>query len=536
MIRVMIVEDDVFYRRSFRSMLDWESLGFVVCGECMHGKDALQRMTEAAPDIVFTDISMPTMNGIELIRTLKREYPRVRIIVLSSFDDFDFVKEAMKLGADDYLLKHELGHSMDSLLRVLEELKAKMTDASEELFDHAEARQLILDALMNRIVIGRMRDRQEIERHLRRLTVYFPFERYMLAVIVARRARAIVDVESAGRAEWQADAAEALLFRQAVLDMGDRPASSQRLSFLMDDSTGVCLFNLKGVFSQSRMQEAVSAEIRALFGSGMELCVGVSGLGEGIASLPESYNQAHAAAGQGLLYARQALTLHTGLADQGLPNELLEQLNKLEAVLDQDEEEAAEAWSRRLAEIVYAARLTVPGLEEVCELLNRSLKQWTERRQIKLESITRYGRIPADLLALSESKEVLAAYLSGCLKRALALDKLVPQTGNPRVRQAVEFIGSHYPDPIGLREVSRALDISENYLSNLFKQETGRHFVDYLNEVRLHHAKRLAAVGNLKVSQIARQCGFLSDAYFCRLFKEKTGMSPTEYRRKVSQG
>lgn len=533
MIRVMIVEDDSLFRRNITSMLNWESLGFVVCGECVHGRDALKRMAEYAPNVVFTDISMPQMNGIELIRALKKDYPSVRIIVLSSFDDFEFVKEAMKLGADDYILKHELGHSMEQLLKVLEETKVNISDtASERLLGDEEARQIILDALMNRILSGRIHDKNEIEQHLRRLVVYFRFDRYMLAVVTWRQATAVTDMETEARSEGQTGLTEAGRFRQAVLGMGDRPASSQRLTFLVDDRTGVCIFNVKGMFSQSRIHEAVHAACRELFGGGLELSVGVSGMFEDVAALPLSYRQAQAAGGQGFLYARQALAFHTGAPERGMPKELPTHVNTMRDVMEQADEAAAEAWAEKLADIVYGARMSVAGLEELCDSLNGHFRHWAGAKNIKMEEITRHGRIRPELLAVSDSKEVFAAYLSGCFKRAFSVDKWMPQTTNPRVRQAIEYISVHYREPIGLREVSRVLDITENYLSNLFKQETGWRFVEYLNEVRLHHAKRLVANGNLKVYQIARQCGFHSTAYFCRIFKEKTGMSLTMHRKK----
>ncbi len=537
MTRVMIVEDDVLFRRTIRSMLNWESLGFSVCGECVHGKDALSHMAEYVPDIVLTDISMPQMNGIELIRALKLDYPMVRIIVLSSYDDFDFVKEAMKLGADDYILKHDLSHSMDQFLRVLEETKAKITDsASEGLLGRTSEKQLILDAFMNRILNGRVRDKKEIEQQLRRLMVYFPFDRYMLAVIAAREALAVMNVESGERAEWQTGDPEVKRFRQAVLDLMDSPASSRRLAFLADDQMGVCIFNVKNIFSQSRMHETVRSALMGLFNSGLNLCIGVSGLFEDVLQLPESYRQACLAAEHGVLYAKQALTFHGDLTDRGLPEGLLSHLNEMRVILGKEDGKAAEAWVQKLTGAVYTARITPSRLKEVCGHVNREFESWAKKQGLEMEDITHSGRIPCELLAVSGSSEVFASYLTGCFERAFSIDKLTPQTANPRIRQAVEYIDSHYREQIGLREVSQALEISENYLSNLFKQETGWHFVEYLNEVRLHRAKRLVANGNLKVYEIARQCGFHSVAYFCRLFKEKTGMSLTKHRKKEAEG
>lgn len=108
MFKAMIVEDDQLYRYEIRNFIDWEKNGYTIIGEAMNGKHALQLIEQEVPDVVFTDISMPGMNGISLIREMRRSYPYIKIVVLSSYDDFCFVKDAMKLGAIDYILKHEM--------------------------------------------------------------------------------------------------------------------------------------------------------------------------------------------------------------------------------------------------------------------------------------------------------------------------------------------------------------------------------------------------------------------------------------------
>jgi len=118
MQNVMIVEDDVMYRYAIRSSLDWEKEGFRICSEAINGKHALAMLENCRPDIVITDIDMPEMNGIDLIGELRRTEPDIPIIVLSAYDDFHFVKEALKSGARDYLLKHELeSEQLANLLR-----------------------------------------------------------------------------------------------------------------------------------------------------------------------------------------------------------------------------------------------------------------------------------------------------------------------------------------------------------------------------------------------------------------------------------
>ncbi|MFC4302312.1 response regulator transcription factor [Cohnella boryungensis] len=134
MQQVMIVEDDVMYRYAIRSSMEWEKEGFRICGEAINGKHALDLLQDCRPDIVLTDINMPEMNGIDLIVELRQKHPLIQIVVLSSYDDFHFVKQALKSGAQDYLLKHELDSS--ELAGVMKRLK----DSSDAAQTGAEER------------------------------------------------------------------------------------------------------------------------------------------------------------------------------------------------------------------------------------------------------------------------------------------------------------------------------------------------------------------------------------------------------------
>ena len=118
MHRVLIVDDDMIVRMYLRDIIRWESYGFTVIGLARDGEEALEIVHREQPDVILTDISMPRMNGIELIAHLRRENYDGVIDVLSCHDDFELVKSAMQRGADDYLLKNYL-HLILVLLQLL---------------------------------------------------------------------------------------------------------------------------------------------------------------------------------------------------------------------------------------------------------------------------------------------------------------------------------------------------------------------------------------------------------------------------------
>lgn len=106
--RVLVVEDDKFFRLAIKKYVNWQSHGFEVIGEAVHGIAALDFMETQTVDIVITDMSMPIMNGVELTQNIKLKYPDTMAIALSAYDDFEFVKESLKAGASDYILKQDI--------------------------------------------------------------------------------------------------------------------------------------------------------------------------------------------------------------------------------------------------------------------------------------------------------------------------------------------------------------------------------------------------------------------------------------------
>lgn len=126
MINMMIVDDDQNYRYAMHQIIDWHKYGFNIVADAIHGQHALMMLKEIPVDFIITDISMPKMNGIELIKEISRDYRDIIIIALSAYDDFAFVKDALKSGAQDYILKYDLNEN--NVLSVLEEAKKELTE------------------------------------------------------------------------------------------------------------------------------------------------------------------------------------------------------------------------------------------------------------------------------------------------------------------------------------------------------------------------------------------------------------------------
>ncbi|MFD1907867.1 response regulator [Paenibacillus rhizoplanae] len=127
LIQVLLVDDEPLVHHHLLTMTDWRSHGFEICGEAYSGLTALQACEKSLVHIAIIDVNMPGMNGVELQRTICERYPAVKTIMLSSYDDYDYVRECLRNGAADYLLKHRLNdQSLISVLKkVAQELQEK---------------------------------------------------------------------------------------------------------------------------------------------------------------------------------------------------------------------------------------------------------------------------------------------------------------------------------------------------------------------------------------------------------------------------
>lgn len=130
MYKTLVVEDNAVFRYAVRTIVDWASCGFELAAEAVNGKHALTLLEARRFDFILTDVSMPEMNGIDLLRTVKRQTPDTVIVMLSSYDDFQFVKDSMKIGAEDYLLKDDLEPA--AMRRMLEQVKQLLDKQRED--------------------------------------------------------------------------------------------------------------------------------------------------------------------------------------------------------------------------------------------------------------------------------------------------------------------------------------------------------------------------------------------------------------------
>ncbi len=472
-MKVLLVDDDNLARLYLRQLIDWDSAGCVLVGDAANGKQALECIEETQPDIILTDISMPVLDGIGLIRALRARGSTAHIAVLSCHDEFDYVKEAMRLGADEYVLKNTL--DADGLRKLLATLCADAEKAKGEQRDrdrlHALAERGSRTVLCELLDTLRRAPLPYDEQHAKTEQSGIALPLYQCAVVRAARAKAHDNVHC------------------------------------IEEEDGVTLLvDLTGLASAQAQREALDECVRTLTAD----TVAVSAVCSGDGGLTHALRQADTAWQHGFY--------QTGLCRHGELPALADALPvTADAALDLarlpacDETRFAEVFGRALADMqqmhVAPARVRawIAHLDEAA-----ALPQTDPPRRF------------ADCRARQET--YVRIFAERARRSAL-------QATNPAVAQAAAYLRTHFAEPLSLAQVAEVVGLNATYLSFVFKRDTGINFSDYLLSCRMDEVKRRLRETTAPIKDIAEHAGFVDYRHFCKQFKKETGLRPADFRK-----
>ena len=135
MLRTFLVEDEIVVRETIKKMIPWEQYGYELVGEAPDGEVALPMIKNLKPDLLITDIKMPFMDGLTLCRMVRKDFPEMKIVILSGYDDFNYAKQAIAIGVEDYLLKPI---TKNAFLERLTEIREELSQLNSKLKEAAE--------------------------------------------------------------------------------------------------------------------------------------------------------------------------------------------------------------------------------------------------------------------------------------------------------------------------------------------------------------------------------------------------------------
>ena len=510
---VLLVDDEPLVRAGLARKIDWERYGMRVVAEASNGDDALEKITSADLSLVITDIKMPGMDGLELIRRAGRARPELRFVVLSGYDEFDLAQEAMRLGVRHYLLKPT---KPAELHRVLQDAAAEIRELEEEREVHSRMEErlarslpMIREQFFRDLIMGRLYTGEELRSYLSYFAIADePVALLLFAVPVPVPYQDILTLR------WileRAGGEEAILLAAIVKDSLAILAPARSVEGLM-----------------GRM-ETVRARFRRLVGKPLTIALGGTGP---LSAVAELYDRA-------VTYLRYRF--HYGDDILITPQDVsAEPSRESTADLEYQKERAvlavrcgdADGLDEALAALGEEMRDARRPREDVCSHMIELLL--TVARAENYQNLRRYLDCAERVQAAGTIDEVGRLVRECCLPLVEANYSQLRSQRSLLVEKVVAGVESHLSNPeLSLKWLAANLIYANvDYLSKAFKRETAENFNHYVTRCRMDRARRLLRESpGLPISEVARRVGFGESAqYFSRVFRGQTGLTPSQYR------
>lgn len=535
-IKVFLVEDEMVIRRGIKNSIDWEKEGYIFCGEASDGELAYPMIIKEKPDILITDIRMPFMDGLELCKLVKKELPNIKILILSGYDEFDYAKEAIRLGVTEYLLKPI---SSGKLLEAL-------NGVSESIRREKEDKDLV------RKYMEEMRENTEHEK-----------QKFFEQMIAGNLSMADA-LETGKKYEMNLSAGmyNLLLFR---FTLGEENRKSGELLGEAEYAIEKLTERLEYVFEFQRgvegwafllmadNEEQMSERVKELSKDLEEIMKNYStiayfgGIGQPVArlrELEESFREAERA-----LAARFTMELNRIIS--------VEDIRMAQNVDTLDDIEITSFGEIEKTRTMLEKFLNNGAEDEIDEFVDvyinelpeENLKSVLMRQYIimdayivmmsfceKIEGIE--GEMQAQSEELKNSMKTIQTleeiknYIRMLLKKIIGVrDTISGRRYSDIIEIAKDQIRKTYmSDEISLNTIAAEVGMSPSYFSSIFSKEMGKTFVEYLTEIRKDRAKELLMCSSMKTSEIGYEVGYKDPHYFSYIFKKTQNCTPKEFR------
>lgn len=543
MLKIFLAEDEVVVRETIKRMIPWEELGFELVGEAADGEMALPLLLRQQPDLLITDIKMPFMDGLTLARLAKKEIPGLKVVILSGYDDFNYAKQAIGIGVEDYLLKPI---TKNALIERLSEIRSRYEHekTQKEYYEKFQREMQAYEKNSSRdffeALVGGSMDMMEVYKRAEKLGLDIVAEAYNVLIFTMN-----CDEDFSGQRDeyssWEAESLEllenffaghssAMLFRSNIFSYGVL-LKGQRET--IEENTRACVDEIRKILSRQDGR-------REWF-----LAVGQSV--ERLSQIQKSYHTASRAFSQRYLYDENILYYdemetmeHPGGQAESEDNAYLQKVDVnalnpaiLQKFLSNGLQEETENFVK---DYFYAI-----GQEPMESLVFRNYVILNVRFSV-ISFIKGLG-CDTNEMESADTEEVLAesgknmesaiAYAKKMISQAIEIrDQNSGNKNRSILKTAVDFIDSHYMDEeISLNTVANVANVSSNHFSALFSQNMGQTFIEYLTTLRMNKAKELLRCTGMRSSEIAGEIGYKDAHYFSYLFKKTQGMTPSDYRK-----
>ncbi|MGZ7441247.1 response regulator [Paenibacillus sp. TH7-28] len=513
MFKVLLVDDEIFVRKGLQKLIPWEDLNYTLVGEADNGDKALYMIEHLQPDLVITDIRMPILDGLDLIRSVKEDADSdLFFIVISGYHDFSYAQQALRYGVHDYILKPVDDEEMTATLRKLALNMSKRKIAKTRGEDYANGS--FLEALVQEKL--RLEDA----------------ETYAAALGLTGASGfcyALVELHAAP-GEMQVGLKQ---FMKALYSLEEQ--KSDIPVFEQERGRFGMLFTVERLKDRygglTQAMEKIRSGLSGQLGADVSLYAGETV--HNITDVRRSYLEANEAArhkyaeGSGVIEYAQIKDKPLYVFDMSPVT-----VSNLIMQVEEGNQEAYRQTVDGMFEIFRTQRFApqavngslsrcMTGIISVVKEMDGSIEVEGVQR-LKGLAERDYGN-----WSLTQLKE---HFLLAIMEAEQYIAKLRKEQSKGGIKQIKKYIDSHYCENISLKSIAAQFYMNPVYLGRLFRKSYGRYFNEYLLQLRVREAKKLLRQTDLRMYEIAARVGFQNADYFVIQFEKLEKVSPTEYR------
>lgn len=471
MYRVLLVDDEPWILKGLQQAFPWREHGFEVAGSYLDPTQALGHLLREPIDAVFTDIRMPEMDGITLMRRLREENKQAEVVIISGFSEFEYAQQALRLGAFDYVLK-----PID--IEVTKTLLPRLRTALDEK-----------NEAMSRILLEWIVEADQNP------------DPSVLSLLP----------QESGGYQMMAFSRED---KQAFFDLLSSMPGMRWIHFSMGQKR-FAILSARGDAGEKIMEAAKG------------LTAGLSAWSQDVRAIPAMAQQASLALMQAFISGEGSVFLNRNRR----PEEVLPFVKRAFTLLLDAQVTEFQSLMASLPQWFRQRGLTVPDLVYLWnQFVDQAQARFSERMQnSELNQVSEAQQLLQRFSSMEELSRYLCEELRDCAMTQTEED--AGRDGDTTFSRMIRFLNANYAQQVSLQDLARQHYINKTYACALFKKHLGITYTEYVNNVRIMKAKELLAQSSLSVMDISERIGYADCIYFSRLFKRAVGQTPSQYRR-----
>ncbi len=515
MYKVLLIDDEPWILKDMELLIDWEKLDFEVVAKITDSEQAIYMIKEKCPDLIICDIRMPGLNGIELMKMVKKRFNDIFVVFVSAYSEFNYAKQAIEMGAFDYILKPTDENDLSNTVqRIRSKLDKKKED--ENNLKRYQKSELFLELLEDRLASKRIKNR------LKNIGYKIKHDYFFIAIVEKNinnntHIRTSInfddnDISKKDNINNNNKDNKKENVRQWQEALKKEFVSSNLLFIQLGEQKWVVLFNYN--------HSALTIEKIDSLGdiaNKYQLFLGISDIFDDLGKIKYCYKQAELMSYNYFIYKRNNLYLYSRYN-----NNYKDMLFIIKKVTSQD------YFKKILGNIPDQIVEKKMNLEEVAYLYN----QLREKANVlfKLDDEIELLDYVDIVYSFNNLKELFGQFKDFLIANE---SSYYSRNSNDIVGHIIKDIKENFSKDLKLQDLADKYHVNYNYLGQLFKKETGKTFTNFLVELRIEKAISLFSE-NLLFYEVAKKVGYHDYYHFCKIFKKHKGISPSEYKNRYS--